>query len=98
MLLFIIRHGDPIYDPDSLTERGKLQAAALAKRLALYGIDKLNTSPLIRAKQTAEPTEILLNKKAQVEEWASENLAWQNFTLDENGGRTWVFHSNIKNH
>ena len=98
MLLFIIRHGDPIYDPDSLTERGKLQAAALAKRLALYGIDKLYTSPLIRAKQTAEPTEILLNKKAQVEEWASENLAWQNFTLEENGGRTWVFHSNIKNH
>ena len=34
MLLYIVRHGDPIYNPDSLTERGKLQAAALGKRLA----------------------------------------------------------------
>ena len=26
MLLFVVRHGDPIYDPDSLTPLGKLQA------------------------------------------------------------------------
>ena len=40
MLFFYIRHGDPIYDPDSLTLLGEEQAKALAKRLALYaGID-----------------------------------------------------------
>ena len=43
MLLFLIRHGDPIYEPDSLTPLGKKQAEALAKRLALYGIDRVFT-------------------------------------------------------
>ena len=31
MLLYIVRHGDPIYNPDSLTPKGHLQAKALAK-------------------------------------------------------------------
>ena len=26
MILFIIRHGDPVYTPDSLTQKGRLQA------------------------------------------------------------------------
>ena len=38
MLFFYIRHGDPIYDPDSLTPLGLRQAEAVAKRLALYGL------------------------------------------------------------
>lgn len=97
MLLFILRHGDPIYNPDSLTERGHLQAEALSKRLALYGIDKLYTSPLIRARQTAKPTEILLNKTAQIEEWASESKAWKDFAFNDNGTHTWIFHSSLKN-
>lgn len=33
MLLFYIRHGDPIYIPDSLTDLGKRQAEAVARRL-----------------------------------------------------------------
>ena len=33
MLLFYIRHGDPVYDPDSLTPLGLKQAEAVAKRL-----------------------------------------------------------------
>ena len=56
MLLYIIRHGDPIYEIDSLTERGKLQAEALAERLACAGIDRIFCSPMGRAKMTAEPT------------------------------------------
>lgn len=56
MLLYIIRHGDPIYAPDSLTPKGHLQAAALAKRLAVHGLDKIFASPLVRAQQTAKPT------------------------------------------
>ena len=35
MLLYIIRHGDPDYATDSLTERGKLQAEAVGKRMSL---------------------------------------------------------------
>ena len=31
MIFFLIRHGDPIYRPDSLTELGHKQAAALVE-------------------------------------------------------------------
>ena len=34
MLLYIIRHGEPDYATDSLTERGILQAEAVGKRIA----------------------------------------------------------------
>ena len=39
MLLFYIRHGDPIYHPDNLTPLGLRQAESVAKRLALFGIE-----------------------------------------------------------
>ena len=39
MLLYVIRHGDPIYDPDSLTELGHEQARALAKRAPILILD-----------------------------------------------------------
>ena len=38
MLLFYLRHGDPIYDPDTLTPLGHRQAEALGRRLARYGL------------------------------------------------------------
>lgn len=97
MLLFILRHGDPIYNPDSLTEKGHIQAAALAKRLSLYGIDKLYSSPMIRAQQTARPTEILLNKTAEIEDWASEAALYKQFSVPVGEGRRWLFHSPKKN-
>ena len=31
MLLYIVRHGDPIYETDTLTERGRWQAEASKK-------------------------------------------------------------------
>ena len=62
MILYYIRHGEPIYDPDCLTELGHKQADAVSKRLALYGVDEIYSSTSIRARQTAEPlnTEFLL--------------------------------------
>ena len=62
MLFFYIRHGDPIYDPDSLTALGKRQAEAVARRLALYGIDEIYASTSTRAIQTATPTSEILKK------------------------------------
>ena len=41
MILYYVRHGDPIYNPDSLTPLGQRQAEAVGKRLALYGIDEV---------------------------------------------------------
>ena len=40
MLLYFIRHGDPCYDPDSLTPLGLRQAEAIGRRLARYEIGR----------------------------------------------------------
>ena len=41
MLFHFIRHGDPIYNPDSITELGERQAEALANYLEELKIDKI---------------------------------------------------------
>ncbi|MGI6264300.1 MAG: histidine phosphatase family protein [Acutalibacteraceae bacterium] len=92
MLLFFVRHGDPIYDPDSLTPLGRRQAEALAKRLALYGVDEVIASRSVRARQTAEPTAEVAKKDLQIVDWCREDIAWGEFTVEiEGGGRNWAF-------
>lgn len=54
MKILIIRHGDPDYSIDSLTERGKIEAQALNEYLKTQGITHAYRSPLGRAKLTAE--------------------------------------------
>lgn len=53
MELWIIRHGDPDYVHDSLTEKGVREAKLLAERLSKYNISKIYCSPLGRAQKTA---------------------------------------------
>ena len=72
MLLYIIRHGDPIYSNDTLTERGQLQALAVGKRMYDAKIDKIFTSPMGRARLTAEPAARMLGIEPVVENWARE--------------------------
>lgn len=92
MLFFYIRHGEPIYNPDSLTEQGHKQAEALAKRLALFGVDKIFSSSSRRAIQTAEPTCNSLGKEMTLCDWAHENLAWKELAVSlTNGVRTWCY-------
>ena len=91
MLLFFIRHGDPIYDPDSLTPLGHRQAEAVAHRLARYGIDKIYSSTSTRAMQTAEPTCELLKKEMVTLDWCHEDRALEQLTAYlPNGRRTWA--------
>lgn len=91
MLLFLVRHGDPIYSPDSLTPLGKRQSEAVAKRLALYGIDRVYTSTSNRAKETAVPTCELLHKQPEALDWCNESHAWRDFTIaDQDGNRHWM--------
>ena len=98
MLLYVIRHGDPIYNPDSLTPRGHLQAKALAKRFARHGLDRIYSSPLIRAQQTAQPTCDILGKEMQIEEWTSERLAGERFCVQYEEGRwRWNFDQHVAN-
>ncbi|MBR4866394.1 MAG: histidine phosphatase family protein [Clostridia bacterium] len=92
MLLYIIRHGDPIYNPDTLTPKGKLQAAAMGKRLSVHGVDKIFSSPNGRARETAQPTCDLMGLTAEIEPWTSEDLAWKDLSrLDSQGRRNWTF-------
>lgn len=92
MILYITRHGEPDYATDSLTATGKKQAEALAERLAMHGLDEIFTSPLGRAKQTAEPTCARLGIPYKIEEWMSEDLAYDDLSaVLENGRRNWAF-------
>ena len=91
MLFFYIRHGDPIYRPDSLTALGQKQADALAKRLSIYGIDKIYSSPSGRAIETAKPTCDLVKKEMEIVDFAAERLAFNDFSIEKNGERMWIF-------
>ena len=55
MRILFVRHGQPDYATDTLTEMGKLQAEAVVPRLMGEGITEIYSSTMGRAKQTAEP-------------------------------------------
>lgn len=91
MLLYYIRHGDPIYDPDSLTPLGQEQAKAVAKRLALHGVDRIFTSSSNRAIQTAQPLCDLLKKESVPMDWCTEEKAHKALAVrTEDGSRKWA--------
>ena len=54
MRILIIRHGDPDYAHDTLTEKGHREAKLLAEKLAKEKIDYFYSSPLGRAKHTCD--------------------------------------------
>ena len=94
MLFFFVRHGHPIYNPDSLTEIGLAQAEALVKRMEVCNPDRIFSSSSVRAVQTAQPTAHKLQKEIELLDWAHEDLACEGFwTTNENGDRCWCFHS-----
>lgn len=72
LMLYIIRHGDPDYKNDRLTERGRRQAAALVPRLLQAGITDVFTSPKGRARETAAPLAAALGVEPVVLDWARE--------------------------
>ena len=55
MRLILVRHGDPNYELDCLTELGHKQARIVAERLLEENIEKIFSSPMGRAQQTAQP-------------------------------------------
>ena len=72
MKLLIIRHGDPDYAIDGLTEIGRREAEALAGRIAPMEITEYFVSPLGRAKATAEPTLRKAGRRAVECDWLRE--------------------------
>ena len=93
MLFYYIRHGEPLGVPDySLTPLGREQAKALAKRLCLFGIDRVFASPTLRTMQTAQPICDLLGKEITPCPWADEGIVWNEFTVPHpKYGHTWAF-------
>ena len=72
MKILIIRHGDPDYANDSLTEKGRKEAELLSRRLLKENIDHVYCSTLGRARRTIEPYLIKSEKTAAYCEWLRE--------------------------
>ena len=72
MKLLIIRHGDPNYRIDSLTEKGWREAEYLSERLIKLDFKDIYVSPLGRAKDTASCTLKKLGRTAEEKEWLRE--------------------------
>ena len=66
MRILIIRHGDPDYANDTLTEKGHKEAQLLAQKLGKEKIDYIYCSPLGRAKETCAYTAKALGKEKDV--------------------------------
>lgn len=72
MRLFFIRHGDPDYENDTLTQKGIREAECLSNYIHNLGIDKAYQSPLGRARKTAEYSLEKLGMEADTLDWLKE--------------------------
>ena len=96
MIFYYIRHGDPVYEPDSLTPLGERQAEAVAKRLSVYGLDKIYVSTSQRAILTAKPTCEILKMEAEAVDFANEKYAYEDFSIERvKGDRRWAMHDDL---
>lgn len=72
MRIIFIRHGEPDYSIDSLTENGKKEVEALVARTSKWNVDQFYVSPLGRAQETAAPTLRALGQEAITIPWLRE--------------------------
>lgn len=84
MRIIMIRHGDPDYANDTLTQKGMEEAFALAEYMKTVPVSKFYCSPLGRARDTAAFTLKALDKKAQVLDWLQE---FPGHIIEEKTGR-----------
>lgn len=72
MRIIFIRHGDPDYANDTLTEKGWREAALLAERVSGWEVTDFYVSPLGRAQDTASLSLAKMGRKAETREWLRE--------------------------
>lgn len=72
MKLIFIRHGEPNYEIDSLTEKGWREAELLSKRTVKWNVTDFYCSPLGRAKDTASFTLKNAGREAEILPWLRE--------------------------
>lgn len=88
MRIFIIRHAEPDYPNNTITEAGHLEAQALAQRLKKEGIDRIYSSPINRAVHTMQYTAELLGIEPIIEPWTRE-LSLSNINVSGTNIAAW---------
>lgn len=95
MKLLIIRHAEPDYAIDSLTEKGWREAQLLSERLKKLDISKAYCSPLGRARDTASFTVQKAEINLEICEWLKEfPIRIDDPYTKEQGRRIWDFMPN----
>lgn len=89
MEILIVRHAEPNYEIDSLTEKGWREAELLAYRLSELDIQEFYCSPQGRAKDTAKPTLEMMKREAVVCDWLREFKGHVKYDFLENPIRCW---------
>lgn len=87
MTLYIIRHADPDYANNTITEFGWQEANALADWLKDVHIDRIYSSPLGRALDTAAPTCKEKGLEPTILPWTAESMDYMEshrFTPESN--------------
>lgn len=72
MKLIFVRHGDPDYANDTITEKGRRDAELLSQRIIKWDVTDFYCSPLGRAKATAACTLDKLGRNAITLDWMRE--------------------------
>ena len=72
MKILIIRHAEPDYPNNTLTEKGFVEAEYLSEKLLKSNITHIYSSPLNRAVLTAKPTAEKINKDIKICDWLTE--------------------------
>lgn len=75
MRLILIRHGEPDYEHDTLTEKGWREAGLLAERVKDWNVRDIYLSPLGRAQDTAKPSLRALGREGITLPWLQEYRA-----------------------
>ena len=72
MKLLFIRHGDPDYEHDWLTEKGQREAELLSCRISKMNITEFYVSTMGRARATSLPTLEKMGREAKQCDWLRE--------------------------
>lgn len=88
MRIIFVRHGEPDYARDCLTDEGHRQAQAAARRLSGEGISKIYASPCGRAAQTAAATAARLGLPVTTLDFMHE-ISWGGKGIPH-GGHPWT--------
>ena len=95
MVLYIIRHADPDYVNNTITPLGREEAAALGVRMSSVKLDKIYTSPMGRAIDTARPTMLALGMENIVLDWTAESMDYMQPRIEGKGGYRFDYKNGI---